>query len=106
MAWERQANGPDWLDLERLAMEIERLHRCVCYVTLLPDGRLGVGCWRALVTITPEPLTVDGKRQPIAADAVFPNRDHKTMQGLLYRLLMAVDVQATQDWWEQSKLLA
>ena len=106
MSWERQANGPDWLDLERFATEIEKLHRCVVYVTLLPDGRLGVGCWRVLVTLTPEPVTVDGKRQPIGVDALFPHKDHKTMQGLLYRLMMSADGSATAEWWEQSKLLA
>lgn len=101
--WVNSSNGPDWTDIGIYLMELEKLHQCECTL-LMSRATTGASC-AVLVTVhvvssaPSEGLT----QREMALKHTWPTAKHKTMEGLIFRLLHELDATLSREWWKQGE---
>lgn len=94
---DRSDTGPSWNDVQDHLRELAKSHHRACRVEigLLPDtaGRTTFGLWVRVVAWDRAEGRMTGER---AKGRKWPTSDHKTMPGMLLRLIHELDHELTE----------
>lgn len=83
--------GPDWTDVRRLMIGVEKAHECSCSLLLLPDGRKdGLG-WCLIAGAIPFGDLGVNDRNGIVMSARWPNNTHSTLSSAAFNLIYELD---------------
>jgi len=97
-------NGPDVTDVSALILAIQELHQAHVVVVMCPDGKFGSGGLILEAAASRASTTSGGAGRSVSRSVPFPNRNSKTLEGALFKLLHELDSDCTQMLWEQGKL--
>lgn len=99
--WLASSNGPDWTDIRRTMGELGFQHSASIYLEVLPDGfKHGPQLW-FVVTAVSDVHSHDLEPVEEAVAGGWPNTDNATVEGLVYALLLKLDFQVTEKWYQQ-----
>jgi hypothetical protein len=100
----KSSNGLDWTDIRMSMMELELAHRCVVSVVTSPAGTVVSG---KMSVVAYAYQTAEGHLNGapyVAVSGEFPHSGYKTLEGLVYRLLLDLDREIALGWYAQSEL--
>jgi hypothetical protein len=103
-AGEMTTRGPDWTDIGQTLRAIESTHSATLVLRIWADGSLYAGSVAVeIVATTP---TLIGPAQPLrlSLHSVWPSRKAKTLEGLLYGLLLEMDYRLSNTVYKQAAL--
>jgi hypothetical protein len=97
----RRSGGPDWEDLLAMVADTEKRIGTTLTITLYPGIRKkgkARDWWVIVETREREP----GKpwKPVLAASGTFPNPNHRTLEGMIWRLLYEVAERREASWAE------
>jgi hypothetical protein len=87
----KSMNGPDWDDIGTYASAIGATSESFVCLLLDFDGSNVVPRWRVTAFTTPKSPYAMATHSGIGASALWPHRDHKTMEGAVFNLLATLD---------------
>ena len=103
--WRVSSDGPDWTDIRVYFLEIEKTHECTVYVGMQPVGGKNGYAWDVSVVAVLSRLGSDGKQVMVGMGGSFPDRDHKTVESLVFALLARLDYTIGSEVYVQSSFV-
>ena len=97
-------HGPDWTDIATTIRAIENTHSATLVLQLKADGSLFAGSVSVEVVATTPRLTGPGLPQRLSLWSVWPSRKAKTMEGLIYQMLLRMDHRLSNEVYKQATL--
>lgn len=101
MRWASVENGPDWLDIRSYMKAIEHHHECFITTMLSAVGRSDGATIQVTVAASWVDVGAVNGMGSAAITSQFPNREHKTLEGLVMKLLYQLDHDMTSRRWKQ-----
>lgn len=96
--------GPDWTDVKRAIVEVEKTHEATVSVVIVPDGySLGPTLRVSVVASLPR-LVGNGTHLAVGIGGLWPCMEHVTMAALVHRLLYQLDYKIARDGYAQEEL--
>jgi len=99
--WRRSTVGPDWTDIRTFMREMERLHRCRCYLEMYPDFIAHGPALRLVLTCCSNEPGSDLHSCEESTAGMWPNVNNQSVEGLAYALLVKLDHVLLDKWWRQ-----
>lgn len=103
----RKANaveGPDWYDVSEYISQIEQMHGVTLSIRMTHAFERLTCIMRVEVRGNAPVLVGDGQVYQFDGVEHFPHHEHKTLEGLVYRLLWDLDLDAAKLLWKQREL--
>lgn len=97
-------NGPDWTDVAMLVRAMESYHGASLSLVMLSDGSSASSTLRINVVLS-RPALPGTQAPAVGLTTVWPNRQNRTMEGCVFRLLHELDAKAGRELWGQAPLL-
>lgn len=103
-SWEKQQDGPDWMDVLITMRAIEDFHSVSLTLTLVPGVFAGPA---GILTIAARSVSKDASLMGsvvLAMSGEWPCKDHKEMEACVYAGLLTIDSSLSSKVWEQKTL--
>lgn len=104
--WRGSSVGPDWTDVVVMMREIEKVHVCTCHLHMSPAGRSDSFSWRVLATAQLITLPIGGTQPYVTVGGTWPHKDHSTLPGYCFALLVKLDWDIGSDNYRQDDMFA
>ncbi len=93
----KHTNGPDWNDIGTYAKSISDTSESFVCLLLDFDGSNVVPRWRITAFTQPKSPYVLAEGNGYGASALWPHREHLTMEGAVFNLLATLDSMIARD---------
>lgn len=96
------SSGPDATDIAVMLLALQELHSVDVTLTMCVDGAFASGGLLLIAAaVLKNPLS-GGHLPSVSRSHRFPNRDSKTLEGALYKLLHELDNDCCSMWMQQT----
>lgn len=96
--------GPDWTDIATTLRAIESTHSATLVLRILAEGGLYAGSVAVEVLATSPRLVSPAVPLRLRLYSVWPSVKAKTMEGLIYRMLLEMDHRLGSETYTQAPL--
>jgi hypothetical protein len=96
--------GPDWMDIATTIRAIESTHSATLVLNVKADGALYAGSVSVEVVATLPVMVGPGQPLRLSMYSVWPSRRAKTLEGLVYQLLLKIDHRIGEEVYKQAPL--
>jgi hypothetical protein len=100
----KSTTGPDMVDVLQYLHRIEEDTKQRVIVLLESDGYGAGPRWRAHAFTSPHELVNLGESRGVGATLQWPHREYATFEGMLFRLLIQVDVEWARLMYQEKVL--
>lgn len=99
--WLKSSSGPDWTDIRSMIVELGILHKCSCYLEIMPSTTKFGPQVRIICTAVSNTPGSDLKACEESVAMSWPNVSNATFEGTVYSALIGLDNRLLAKWWQQ-----
>lgn len=96
--------GPDWTDIATTLRAVESTHSATLVLQIKADGALYSGSVSVEVVATTPQLIGPGQPRRFSLYSVWPSVKSKTLEGLVYQMLLKMDHKLGDEAYTQAQL--
>lgn len=97
----KSSEGPSWQDVSLFIQELHKVHGLTAFFTISSSGANYAGCASVELKLIAPVLVGPAKCWERTLRGEFPCHQHRTMEGLLYKLLHQADAMAAHELYVQ-----
>lgn len=101
---QKSSNGPDWMDIRTSMKEMEILHKCACYIEVMPATTRYGPQMRFIVSAVSNAPGTDLKPCEESVAVNWPNNSNGNVESAVFAGLYRLDHRLTEKWWKQGEL--
>lgn len=95
------SEGPSWADISLTIQHLHATHGLTVSVVVSSTGSNFTGACSVMIKAVAPVLVGPGRVWEAENTAEFPSHRHKTLEGLVYRLLLEMDLHASNTLYKQ-----
>lgn len=103
--WQKSSNGPDWMDIRTFMQDMAILHKCACYIEVMPGtSRFGPQMRFVISAVSNSPGS-DLKACEESVAVAWPNNSNGSVESAVFAGLYRLDHRLTEMWWKQGEFI-